>query len=109
MEQLSSPEGVQEESESMELQTMGEISGGSSDARVGAADQGGEIGELDESGRASGIRGENASDEAVAAGDMVAGDGGGGGTVSMGVKTKPIEWAKMSKSQRNRWRRGNKK
>jgi hypothetical protein len=100
--QLPSPEG-------MERLAMGGISDGSSDARVGAADQGGEIGERDESGRASGIRGENASDEAVAAGDMVAGDGGGGGTVSMGVKTKPIEWAKMSKSQRNRWSRRNKK
>ena len=115
---------------------MGGISGSDDDARVGAADKGVVIGELDD--RTLGIRGENACSEAVAAGNMVAGetdaaqgtsgdgdgvggdtaagqgilddgDGGGGSTVSTGVKTKPIEWAKMSKSQRTRWRRGNKK
>lgn len=136
--QRSSPEGVQGKSEGMERLAMGGISGSDGDARVEAADKGVLIGELDESGRALGIRGENACSEAVAAGDMVAGetdaaqgtsgdgdgvggdtaagqgilddgDGGGGSTVSTGVKTKPIEWAKMSKSQRTRWRRGNKK
>ena len=84
---------------------MGGIFGGESNVRVGAADQGGEIGELDESGRASGIRGENASDEAVAAGDMVAGqrmsgEGEGGREAAV--------WATMSRRQRKAWRRGRK-
>ena len=104
-------------SEGMGRLVMDGISGSDGDARVGTADQGGEIVELDESGRALNIQGENACDEAVAAGDLVAeqgtlddeDDGDGGGAVSTGAKTKPIEWAKMSKSQRNRWRRGNKK
>jgi hypothetical protein len=64
MGQLSLPEGAREESESMELQAMGGFSGGSSDARGGAVDQGGDN---DESDRALGIRGENVSGEAVAA------------------------------------------
>ena len=84
------------------------ISGGDSDTRVGAANQGGEIGELDESGRALGIRGENACDEALAAGDLVAGetgatqgtsgDGDGGGVAAA--------WATMSRRQRKAWLRG---
>ena len=110
MGQLSSPEGVPEESESIELQTMGGISGGSSDARVGAADQGGEIGELDESGRASGIRGENASDEAVAAGDMVVGEtcaaqGTSGDGDGVGGDTAAMEIPNRSTMNRNQWRR----
>ena len=105
----------------MELQVMGGIFGGSSDARVGAADQGGDIGELDGSGRALGFRDENASDEAAAEGDMVAGetgavqgtsgdgDGVGGDTAATRGMLAEMEWAKMSKSQRNRWLRRNKK
>ena len=77
---------------------------------MGAANQGGEIGELDESGRALGIRGENACDEALAAGDLVAGetgatqgtsgdgDGVGGDTAEMGVPNR-------SMMSRNQWKR----
>ena len=83
-----------------------ESSGGSSDAIRGAADQGDETVEHNE-------RGEAAIDEAVAAGEMSAaqgtsddGEDDGGGTISTGARTKPTEWAKMSKSQRKSWRRG---
>ena len=85
------------------------IYGGSSDTIGGAVDQGDETVERNE-------RGEAAIDGAVAAGKMGAAQGSlddgeddGGGTISTGAKTKPTEWAKMSKSQRTRWRRGNKK
>ena len=99
------------------------ISGGDTDARVEAADQAGVIGdELDDSGRALGIRGENACDEAVAAGDMVAeqgtsgdGDGGSGGTAMMGdergsppkigMTDRPTDWGIMSPNQRKQWAR----
>ena len=88
-----------------------------------AADQAGVIGdELDDSGRALGIRGENACDEAVAAGDMVAeqgtsgdGDGGSGGTATMGdergspskigTTDRPTDWGIMSPNQRKQWAR----
>ena len=112
MRQLSSPEGVREEFESMELQVMGGIFGGSSDARVGAADQGGDIGELDGSGRALGFRDENASDEAAAAGDRAAGqvflddgDSGGGGMEAMGIPDRST----MSRTQRKNFKRAAKR
>ena len=54
---------------------MGETSGGSSDAKARAADQGGEIVEHDKIGLALGDRGESASDGAVEAGEMVVGHG----------------------------------
>ncbi len=61
-------------------------------------------------------RGEAAIDGAVAAGETSAaqgtlddGEDDGRGTISTGARTKPTEWAKMSKSQRNRWSRRNKK
>ena len=82
--------------------------GGDSDARVGAADSGAVVGELDESGRALDIRGENASDEAVAAGDMAAaqdilddGDGGGGGMAALGIPDRStmsrVQWKNFKK------------
>ena len=90
--------------------------------RVGAAEQGGVIGELDESGRKLDIRGENACDEAVAAGVLVAGqgtsgegDGGSGGTATMGnergspskigTTDRPTDWGIMSPNQRKQWAR----
>ena len=99
--QSPSPEG-------MERLAMGGISSSESDARVEAADQGGVIRELDESGRASGIRGENACDEAVAAGDMEAaqdilddGDGGGGGMAALGIPDRStmsrVQWKNFKK------------
>ena len=101
---------------------MGEISGSDSDARVGAADQGGAFGEQDESDRALDIRGENTCDEVVAAGDLVAeqgtsgdGDGGSGGTATMGdergsppkigTTDRPTDWGIMSPNQRKQWAR----
>ena len=97
------------------ISTIGEvgqgagISGGSSDAKGGTANQGDEYVERCE-------RGEAAIDGAVAAGETGAaqgtldyGEDDGGGATPTGAKTKPTEWAKMSKSQRTRWRRGNKK
>ena len=78
-------------------------------AKGGTANQGDEYVERCE-------RGEAAIDGAVAAGETGAaqdtldyGEDDGGGATPTGAKTKPTEWAKMSKSQRTRWRRGNKK
>ena len=87
---------------------MGGISGSKSDARVEAEDRGGVSGELDERGRTLGIRGENASDEAVAAGDMAAardilddGDGGGGGMAVLGIPDRStmsrVQWKNFKK------------
>ena len=103
--QLSSPEGVQGDSEGMEWLAMGGISGSNDDARVGAADPGVVIGELDKSGRALSIWDEHASDEAVSAGETGAtqgtsGDGDGGGGAAA--------WATMSRRQRKAWLRGRK-
>ena len=65
-------------------------------------DQGGDN---DESDRALGIRGENACDEAAAAGELVAelgnlddGDGGGGGMAAIGTPDR-------STMSRNQWKR----
>ena len=108
MGQLSLPEGAREESESMELQAMGGFSGGSNDARGGAVDQGGDIGEHDESDRALSIRGENVSGEAVAADNMVTGQGTSviesGDVAARGGKVDlPENWASLSKSQQRNW------
>ena len=96
---------------------MDGISGSDGDARVGTADQGGEIVELDESGRALNIQGENACDEAVAAGDMEAaqdilddGDGGGGGMAALGIPDRStmsrVQWKNFKKkAARNKGRK----
>ena len=77
---------------------------------MGAANQGGEIGELDESGRALGIRGENACSEAVAAGDMAAGEtdaaqGTSGDGDGVGGDTAAVEVPNQSRMSRNQWKR----
>ena len=106
--QLSSPEGAQGDSEGMERLAMGGISGSDDDARVGTADPGVVIGELDD--RALGIRGENACSEAVAAGNMVAGEtdatqGTSGDGDGVGGDIAAMEVPNRSTMNRNQWRR----
>ena len=87
---------------------MGGISGSDDDARVGAADPGVVIGELDD--RALGIRGENACSEAVAAGNMVAGEtdaarGTSGDGDGVGGDMAAVEVPNQSRMCRNQWKR----
>ena len=63
------------------------------------------IGELDESGRALGIRGENACSEAVAAGETDAAQGTSGDGDGVGGNMAAMEVPNRSTMNRNQWKR----